>query len=544
MTEGLEKLYELKVTPTQVLLRVATPSEGKKANLSDIQKELKTRDVAYRHDHLFEIYRRASNEFEVLAQHESHHWEIVVEARKDGMEAHMVIVPPQIGDEKLDPAMLKRAITSAHISKGILYDEIQRAIREKIENRPIVIAKGKAAVQGLDGEIEFVFDHDAPPPEPGREKVDFKELGLIKNVETGAIIAKITQPKSGEDGYTVLGRELKAKQGKPARVKLGRNVAMSEDGTELRATASGYVLISGDRVAVENVYQVEQVNAATGNVHFTGVVLVKGSVEDNFTVEGEKGIEVGGSVGKAVLRSGGDVKVRGGVMGATIETPHGVSAKFLSESNVQAGDQIAVEDYILHSTVQAGKSVRVTKVPTGFINGGLTRAGDSVVTPNLGSNVAEEKTQVEAGMRPNLRAQFDALGKKMEKDELAFDKLRKNLLVMQVQRNKEGSFDEQKSEVFGKLLESTHQLKHQLMEGVTHYRRLTAELAEPDVERGFVLVENTVYPGVNIQIRRQSMKIKTPLVGSGFRLAKGEIKVHDVAEVARYVRMLAKGEEE
>lgn len=543
MSEGLEKLYELKLTPTQVLLRVAPPADGKKANLSDIQKDLKSRGVAYRHDHLFDIYRRATNDFEILIQRESEQWEIMVETHNEGMEARMVLVPPQKGDAKLDPAKVKKAITDAHISKGILYEEIQRAIREKAGNQPVVIARGKPVVHGSDGEIEFVYDQEAPPPaEPGQSAVDFKELGLIKNVDSGAIIANITPPKQGEDGYTVQGRELKAKQGKPARVKVGRNVAMNDDGTELRATASGYVLMSGDRVAVENVYQVEQVNAESGNVHFTGVVIVKGNVEDNFTVEGEKGIEVGGSVGKAALRSGGDVKVRGGVIGATIDTPRNVTAKFISETKIQAGENIIAEDYILHSTVQAGKSVRVTKTPAGFINGGVTRAAESVAAPNIGSNVAEEMTQIEAGMRPNLRMQFDALNSRMEKDELAFDKLCKNLLVMQAQRAKAGGFDEPKREAFGKMVEAAGQLKHQLMEGVRTQRTMTAGLAESEGERGFVLVSNTVYPGVSVQIRRQSVKIKTPLMGSGFRLLKGEIKVQDVGEVTRIARMQSKTE--
>jgi uncharacterized protein (DUF342 family) len=400
-----------------------------------------------------------------------------------------------------------------------------------------VIARGKAAVQGIDGEIEFMYDQAAPgAPARRTDQVDFKELGLIKNVQEGQTIARIKPPTAGEAGFTVQGGELKAKAGRAARIKLGRNVVRSEDGTELRAAASGYVLVSSDRVSVENVYQVNQVNTETGNIHFAGVVMVKGNIEDNFTVEADKGIEVGGSIGRAMLRTEGDVKARGGAIGARIDAQRNVSAKFFSECTIGAGESVTAEDYILHSTIQAGKSVRVVKGPSGFINGGVTRAGETVISPNLGSNVAEEKTQIEAGMRPNSRAQFDALGLQMEKNEANFEKLRKNLLVLQHQRETQGVFEEQRKEAFEKLLETAQHVRQQLMEGVRSYRTLSTELAEGEVERGYVLVENTVFPGVTVQIRRQSFAIKSPLVGSGFRLVHGEIKVQDVDEVTRIYR--------
>jgi len=530
----MQKLYELKLTPNQVLLRVPPPADGAKANLSDIQKELAARGIGYRHDVLFEIYRRSTGQFEPLATRENLKYEIIVEASQDGMEATMTLIPPSRGDDKLDPGKIKEALVRAKITMGILYDDIQRAVKDRIENEPVVIARGKPAVLGEDGGVEFVFEGSDPAPAPDPSgQVNYKELGLVKNINQGELIARIKPPQAGEDGFTVHGRELKGKNGKAMRVKLGRNVQLSEDGKELRANSNGFVYHSGDKISVEDVYQVDQVSAAIGNIHFAGVVHVRGSVEDNFVVEGQKGIEIAGSVGRSQLRSGGDIKVLGGVIGATIEAQRDVSGKFFSECAIQAGENVIAEEYILHSKVQAGKSVRVTKVPTGFINGGVTRAGDMISSANLGSSVAEEKTHIEAGMRPNLRQQFDQTSLQLEKNQLAFDKLRKNLLILQQQHETNKGFDDQKRETFGKLIEAAQQVRQQLLEGITQFRQMAADLAQGEADQGFVFVSNTIYPGVTVQIRRANVTIKNALVGSGFRLLKGELKVQDVNEVAR-----------
>ncbi|MEE8556038.1 MAG: FapA family protein [bacterium] len=530
-----EKLYDLKLTPRQVLLRVTPPEEGRKANLNDIQKELKSRGISYHHGTLFDIYRRASDELEILNVRESTQYEVVIDIAADCQEATMTIVPPDSGEEKLDPKKIQQAMHDANLGKGILYDVIQNTVKNNIENEPQVIARGKLPVHGKDGKVDFLFQkpEDGEAPSFDSDYVDYKELRLIKNTQEGELIARIHPPTPGADGFNVQGKTLKAKQGKTARIKAGKNVEANEDGTEMHATAGGYVLLADERLSVENVYQVSQVNSDTGNIRFKGVVMVTGSVEDNFSVESEQGIEVTGTVGKATLRSGGDIKVHGGVMGGDLDSKRNISAKFFSEANVHASQNVTAQDYILHSTVEAGKGVRVTKSPTGFINGGLTRAGDFVMTPNLGSDVAEDRTQLEAGMRPNVQQQFDRLSAQIDKGELTFEKVRKNLQVLQRQREMQGPFDEQKQETFQKMIDAARHYRQQLMSSVAEYRSLSGEVAESDPDLGYVFISNIVNAGVTIQIRRQKFVVKTPLKGSGFRLVKGEIKMLDVDEVLK-----------
>ena len=97
------------------------------------------------------------------------------------------------------------------------------------------------------------------------------------------------------------------------------------------------------------------------------------------------------------------------MFGTKIKSGNSVFAKFLSDCQVSAGKHVVAEEYILHSNVQAGKIVQVTRIPKGFITGGLVRAGESVWSPSIGSEASEEKTRIEVGVELNLRREFDEL---------------------------------------------------------------------------------------------------------------------------------------
>src|SRR3990172_4656715 len=98
-----------------VLLRIRPPEKGKKANLSDIQRELRLRDISYRHETLFDIYRRASNEFEPLSTREATDYEVLVEVSEDAMQSWLTVVPPEVGEVDLDPAKIKTALEASRV---------------------------------------------------------------------------------------------------------------------------------------------------------------------------------------------------------------------------------------------------------------------------------------------------------------------------------------------------------------------------------------------------------------------------------------------
>ena len=532
-----EKTFEIKKTASQVLLRVSADAEGAKPGLSDIQKALVAQGIVFQPEVLMGIWRRASNQLEPLVVQETTVFEVMVSLSPDHMQATLTLVPPQKGNDRLDPAKIKQAIKDAGITRGLLLEEIQRAVREKIYNRPVVIARGQPAQGSQEGSIEFLFAQEQTR-DLSSSRMNLKEVRLISNVTTGQVIARITPPNEGSQGFTVKGDVLRATAGRRADYKLGANVYLSPDEKEVIASADGYVVLDGGKLAVEEMYRVEAVNATTGNIHFKGVVNVLAGVEDGFVVEGEKGIDVVGTVGKATLKSKGNVIIRGGIIGGAVETEGSVEAKFISEAVVRAGQNVTAEEYILHSTVEAGKMVRVVKPPDGFINGGHTRAGDVVWTPNLGSSNSEFITEVEVGVGPNLRQKLENTQVALERNKNIFDRQSKNLLVLQKQWMSKGALPTEHQHHFDQFVTQCQQARNDLFLHLAEYQELYAQVAGlSEEQQGIVFVVNNVFAGVNVSVRRRKVNVNNPLSACAFKILAGALKAQNYDEAFHVYRI-------
>lgn len=530
-----ERDFEIQIAPTQVLLRVAPPEEGKKASLKEIQQELSDLGVSYRIDHLFDIFRRASNDLEPLAVRESTEFEVLVKINEDMSEAYMTVMPPQIGDDQLPPEKIKQALEKYKIEKGILYPELKRIISEKIENTEVLVAQGKKAIQGEQGEIEFHIEESKAQGNVEENWVDFKELNLITNVAEGDLIASIRLPTEGNDGYTITGRLLKGHNGKRAKYRLGKNTILNEEKTEIRASKPGYVVRSGDLVSVEDIMEVPNVDSSTGNIRFTGVVQVGGQVEDGYIIEAGKGIEVNGTVGKSVLKAQGDIKIWGGAIGAELQSPKNISAKFLNESKVHAGGDVITDEYILHSQVHADRAVFVNS-SEGFITGGQTSAGEVVWTTHLGSEMSEEVTKINVGVGIDLRREYDNLQLKVDHGWSFFEKYRKNIQVLQVQFEKDGELPPDRQEPFDSMTHKAREVRDQLFDLAKDHHRLLAEMENKGTEDGLVLASGTVNSGVQIRIRRLRVALNSAMESCAYIIINGQLKAQDFTKTERMFR--------
>jgi hypothetical protein len=518
-----DRTFEIKVTGKQVFLRVHPPEAGRRANLTDIQLELRRREVPYRHATLFDIYKRASNEFEPLANQEIDRFDVQVTVSEDGQRALLKVLAPDKGQDKLTPARIKQALEAAAVHKGINYEIVKEVLLEQKAIDEVLVAQGVPKQDGIDGRIELT----EPPSEHvwlEDNTADYRELNLVKNVVEGDLIARISHPSAGKDGYDVHARVLRARPGKRARFKLGRNVRVSEQGTELFAVRSGYVVRRGDKLSVENVLEVNNVDAETGNIRFHGVVRVHGQVEDAYTVEAEKGIDVAGTVGHATLRCKGDIRIKGGAIGAVLEADGSVTARFLSECKVKAGGHVVVDEYILHSEVVAKRTVKVTREPKGFIAGGRTRTGTEVWAPVLGSDMSEVVTVLEVGGGVNVRKRYDALQERIDANLEAFDGVRKNLAYLQRQREAGEALEARPRELYEHMVESGHKLIAELLRQAEVHHELLGALAEPDEQQGIVFVSQQANPGAVVQIQTSKVTLHDPVQSCAFTLMAGALK--------------------
>jgi uncharacterized protein len=251
-------------------------------------------------------------------------------------------------------------------------------------------------------------------------------------------------------------------------------------------------------------------------------------------------VNVEGTVGNTAIKSGGNVAIRGGVMGAQIEAGGSISARFFSDARLRAKQDVVAEEYILHSTVNADRSVIVTKSSVGFIKGGVIRAGSEIVSPVVGSEVSEGDTKLEVGMGLDVRAKFEKLQTKLANAWVNFERHRKNATFLEQKRVDEGALD---ADQIGHLHEAVAQARKartELMEGITEHHELLANLGDANASVGAVLVPGIAHAATSVQVQRYQMRVTSPLKACGFIIVDGTLKVLDYPLVSKMVKVKKK----
>lgn len=160
------------------------------------------------------------------------------------MTAWVLVFPPVGSGRELDRELLSAALRENQVTYG-LEEETIAAMPESRDRyfHLFLAAKGVPPVHGQDGGVIDRFSREIKREITVDEfdRVDYTSLNLVQNVEAGEVICEIVPSLSGKPGTTVQGKEVPAKNGKPAVPPKGRNTELNEDGTALIATLSGHV---------------------------------------------------------------------------------------------------------------------------------------------------------------------------------------------------------------------------------------------------------------------------------------------------------------
>jgi uncharacterized protein (DUF342 family) len=298
------------------------------------------------------------------------------------------------------------------------------------------IASGKEQVPGENAVIEILVESEpANAPrvlEGGR--VDYFDLGAVRTVYKGQILAKRTPPTEGIAGISVSGATILPKPGRDMKLPQGKNTSISADGLMLVADTDGHVSYAPreNKINVFDLFEVKgDLDFSVGNIDFLGSVLVRGSVLPGFKIIAAGDIEVLGNVDGATLEAGGDIVIRGGVQmrnQGLIKAGGTVRARFLQGANVEAGVDVVVRDSIMHSYISAARNVQM-EAQKSVIVGGLVRAGNEIRTRTLGSPMATP-TEVEVGVHPHLRIEMSEIHQKLKELHQNIDKTKKALAML------------------------------------------------------------------------------------------------------------------
>lgn len=297
------------------------------------------------------------------------------------------------------------------------------AITRKIEQTLKQAVAGYAQNPEIDGDLEITFDGTQPQPgEDGRlewaegcdphdleestqnHQVDFYNQDHFILVKPGQRIARIIPPTTGEVGYDIRGKEIAPKAGSPAPVKANPNsIAADTDGV-CEAIIAGVLHFRGSEISVSPVLQVgDYVDFSTGNIRFSGDVIVRRGVRDRFSVEARGNLETGELIEAANITTGGDLLAKGGIAsknagGLTIGRD--LIAKYVEGARGEVARDAIVDREIIQSNLSIGHELRVQK---GALIGGTTSVAATTHLAELGSP-GEQKTLLILGFHHAMEA--------------------------------------------------------------------------------------------------------------------------------------------
>ncbi len=465
---------------------------------------------------------------------------MTVEVSPDEMEATMEVQEPGLGGADMTAAGIVEYLKSSGVVFGILEDVLSQFEDHPVYGTPWVIARGDPPVNGRNASVNYLFEHG-----PSQIKlkhnpdgsVNFKELNLIQNVVEGQPLARKIPPEPGHDGRTVSGKYIPAKDGTDIQMELGKNVSIADNGRTVIAAASGQVLLLKGKVTVEKVMVIPgDVNAATGNVNGLGTVIVKGNVEDGFSVSAQANIEVNGFVGKANLQAGADIVVKKGINGGETEfgkitAGKSLWASFINNSHVDVLENVIVSDGIVNARIKASGRI-LCKGKRARIVGGELQAAEEINAVTLGSSSGSE-TILRVGFDPRARTEKEELLKQQKALDEELMELERNLNSLLKHKRRQSKLSAEKESLFRELKKRHDDLVDEVETNIKAVKAIEEHLVSVQ-KQGRISASRNVNTGVKVFICDDEYEVAIPYdYPVTFLLEEGKVstaKYEDIPE--------------
>jgi hypothetical protein len=389
----------------------------------------------------------------------------------------------------------------------------------------LVVALGKEPVAGVDAQIEYMFpteEHRKPAmKEDG--SVDYFHLTTINQCRKGDVLARVIPEKPGIDGHDIFGKVIKARAPKPAMLKFGRNIELSEDKRCITAALNGHVALVDGKVFLSDVYEVKDVDVSTGNLDYEGSIHIAGNVTENYEVRAGGNVIVDGLVESAKVVAGGSIIIAKGMNGNAkgfLKAGGDIIVRYLENTRVVAGGYVQA-DAILHSRVSAGTEV-VVEGKKGLIVGGYVQAANKVISKSIGAAMGSS-TILEVGVNPLLKTQYSRVQKAVE-DDTKTVKNAKVILANFKERLQSGS---QYSENDLKYMKSVATLVEEKSAELEELKERLEKLQEllAVQNQAQVVINDAIYAGTTIIIGDVSRTLQSDYHYCKFGREQGEVRM-------------------
>ena len=413
----------------------------------------------------------------------------------DRMEAYIDIIDENISYTEQE---ILKVTWEGEIRKGILRDNMKKVETGENEDNHVLVAKGELPVDGEDGYYEFFFrtDIDGKPKILEDGSVDYNNLEWFDNVDAGATVAIYHPATVGKDGFDVYGTVLPAKKGRELDALSGSGFTVSKDRLTYISNYDGLICLKGEnKIEISEILEVDEVNNATGFIVYKGNVHVRGDVGVGGVINCGGDVVIDGFVEGGNISAEGDVILKRGMNGngkGMIRAGRNVTAKFLENANVFAGDTITI-DYATNCELYAENYLEVKK-RKGALVGGKASGLRGMRVSNVGNQMGT-KTRIFAGVPKSMEDERKAL----------MQKLLSHKEQLKVLRNAEMEFHSKyKLEILATMEVFTK------IENAVYTKELDVEATEEELENfkeklkefsnSKIIIVGNLYEGVDVEI--------------------------------------------
>lgn len=432
----------------------------------------------------------------------------------------------QLRDEYDADAITKEQLLTFLKNEKVNFGIDEEAVQKVISsyeplNFPMTIALGKEAVNGIDGQIDFVSDQD--DYFSVEERRSFRDVKKIPSVAEGEKIAVIIDPVEGEDGHTVTGKPLPAKKGKAVRYKAGKNVHYDEEDQSFYSEAIGKLSVGGSKINVYDTYELsEDLSMKTGNVHFSGSVIIRGNVPAGYQVIADGDVQIYGLVEAGHIQAGGSVVISEGIAGlkkGSIEAAGDITIGYVNQAKLEAGGSIHVKNSIMHSECTAKEHVYCL---SGNIIGGVCSGGITIEAKDIG-NKMDTRTEVAIGIDSKAYQLEGKLIQARESLEAEITKLSKLGQALEMKAKVGGGLSS-KERVFLLKQKNTMQVTEGKLEKINEQiEGLHVQLG--DENRARLIAKGTIYPNVDLCFGKYQQTTNKEYKFTQVYIQDGEIKI-------------------
>lgn len=313
------------------------------------------------------------------------------------MWAKVLVTRAQNGGKEVTRLDVLKELKNCGVRAHIDEEAIDEYLKDIPENKSVMAAKAIPAQDGEDGKVIYAYEpkNDFKPTiDEETGIVNFKELGRIRNIKKGTLLATIEPPTPGVMGNDLRGADIKPVPGKPPVYSLGPGTVLSQDQRKIYAADDGNLRWDKDRFVVDTVVNINgHIDASVGNIDFLGDVVIKGGVFEGYKVKGKR-VTVKENVTNAVIEASVAIELKSGAVYSKLVCDGDITTSFAENCTIFCKGNLQSKSLVNCDVLSEGE-VKV-EGGKGIIIGGECIAFNNITANQVGSE-SYTKTGINLG---------------------------------------------------------------------------------------------------------------------------------------------------